>query len=65
MPNMDIEEEYRKGFVEGFKSARGKDVADPEIPATPAIPNGKKAHDVGWNNGRLHGLDATIPDGPK
>jgi hypothetical protein len=62
---INVDDEYRAGFIEGFKSARGDDVADPEIPEKPSIPNEKKAHNVGWHDGRLHGLDATVPDDPK
>jgi hypothetical protein len=65
MTDTESQEEYRKGFVEGFKSARGRYGADPEISAVPVIPNGKKAYDLGWNDGRLHALDATVPDGAK
>ena len=65
MPEINMDEEYRAGFIEGFKSARGDDIDQPEIPETPSIPNDKKAHDVGWHDGRLHGLDATVPDSPK
>jgi len=65
MSGMDAQEEYRRGFVEGFKSARGKQAGDPDIPTIPTLPNGKKAYDLGWNDGRLHALDATVPDGTK
>jgi hypothetical protein len=59
MADEPIEQEYRQGYIEGFRSARGQDVPDPEIPAPPPILNEKKAHDVGWHDGRLHGLDAS------
>jgi hypothetical protein len=65
MTEIKIDEEYRAGFIEGFKSARGADVADPEVPPRPRIPNANKARDLGWHDGRLHGLDATVPDDPE
>jgi hypothetical protein len=61
MAEINIDEEYRAGFIEGFRSARGDDTLDPDVPATPPIPNEKKAHDVGWHDGRLRGLDASLP----
>lgn len=59
MEKDDIDRDYRAGYIEGFKSARAQEVADPEVPATPAVPQGKTAFDVGWHDGRLHGLDAS------
>ena len=65
MADLGSHDDYRRGFIEGFKSARGNDVADPEIPAAPDVPNDRKAYDIGWHDGRLHGLDATVPDNPE
>jgi hypothetical protein len=64
MAQVDIDLEYRDGFIEGFRSTRSEAVAEPEVPTTPTIPNGKKAYDIGWHDGRLHGLNATVPDSP-
>jgi len=57
-------DEYRTGFIEGFKSVRAGITEDPKVPSTPTIPAGHKPYDVGWHDGRLHGLDATVPDDP-
>lgn len=47
MSKINIDDEYRAGFVEGFKSARGDDIDEPEIPETPSIPNDKKGSRCG------------------
>jgi hypothetical protein len=60
-----IDDEYRAGYIAGFRSARKDDVAEPDVPATPFIREGQTARDVGWHHGRLHGLDATVPDDPQ
>jgi hypothetical protein len=65
MTDLNMDEEYRAGFIEGFRSARGENVADPEVPPRPRMSNDHKARDLGRHDGRLHGLDATVPDIPK
>jgi hypothetical protein len=62
MADVNINEEYKAGFIEGFRSARGDGVPDPDVPPRPRIANKRKARDLGWHDGRLHGLDATVLD---
>lgn len=64
MPSANVETQYREGCIEGFKSARGRAAPSPDVPEVPEISNDSKAHDIGWHDGRLHGLDATVPDIP-
>jgi len=64
MADNNIDDDYRAGFIEGFKSTRSGDVPDPEVPPRPRIVSETKARDLGWHDGRLHGLDATVPDDP-
>jgi hypothetical protein len=45
-----IDEEYRAGYIAGFRSARKDDVAEPDVPATPFIQEGQTARYVGWHH---------------
>ena len=44
---MSSHDDYRQGFIEGYKSVKGNSVSVPAPPAMPAIPSGKTAFQVG------------------
>lgn len=48
--------DYREGFIQGFRSIKGSSAAMPAVPARPATPAGKTPFQVGI----IKGIEAAI-----
>lgn len=48
---MAQQDEYRQGFIEGYKQVRGRHIAVPSVPAMNAIRAGETAYEQGIRRG--------------
>jgi len=48
-------DEFKRGFIEGYKSVMGDNVGIPGIPGMPGIPGGRTAFQVGIQLGVAEG----------
>jgi hypothetical protein len=51
----DQHDEFKRGFIEGYKSVMGNNVSLPGIPGMPGIPGGRTAFQVGIQLGVAEG----------
>jgi hypothetical protein len=47
----DLHEEFRRGFIEGYKTVMGDNAGIPDVPGMPGIPGGRTAFQVGIQRG--------------